>query len=77
MKRLYVRPVHQGDGVGRALVQTLIDVARDLGYRAVVLDVMSARLAAVRLYESSGFVTVEPFRTYPAHHHMRFYRRAL
>ncbi|MDQ2726482.1 MAG: GNAT family N-acetyltransferase [Actinomycetota bacterium] len=77
IKRLYVRPTHQCEGVGRVLVQTLLDIARDLGYRAVVLDVMSARPAAVGLYERSGFVAVQAFRTYPAHHGMRFYRRSL
>ncbi len=77
IKRLYVRPTHQCEGVGRVLVQTLLGIARDLGYRTVVLDVMSARPAAVRLYERSGFVAVEAFRTYPAHHRMRFYRRSL
>ena len=77
IRRLYVRPSHRCDGAGSVLVQTLINIACDLGYRAVVLDVMSARPAAIRLYERSGFVAVEPFRTYPARHHMLFYRRAL
>ncbi len=67
IKRLYVRPEGWRRGAGRALVSTLMDVARTLGYRDVLVDVVPQRLAAVRLYERLGFVQTEPFRQYEVH----------
>lgn len=64
IKRLYVRPGSQGRGIGRALTGGLLDVARTLGYNAVVLDVMPQRCGAIRLYKSFGFEQTAPFRDY-------------
>ena len=60
IKRLYVRPDHQHSGIGRALVETLLDVARNLGYDAVILNVIATRSAAIGLYENLGFTPTEP-----------------
>jgi GNAT superfamily N-acetyltransferase len=38
IKRMYVRPSSRGLGVGRAILQRLIDDARALGYRTIRLD---------------------------------------
>jgi GNAT superfamily N-acetyltransferase len=38
IKRMYVRPSARGRGVGRAILQRLIDDARALGYRTIRLD---------------------------------------
>ncbi len=76
IKRLYVRPAHQRSGTGRALVETLLDVAPELGYDAVILDVIATRSAAIGLYENLGFTPIEPYRSYPGFD-MRYYRLAL
>jgi ribosomal protein S18 acetylase RimI-like enzyme len=65
MKRLYVRPAHQGSGLGRTLVTTLIEEARGVGYRAMLLDTLPQMRAAQHLYESLGFRDVEPYRYNP------------
>lgn len=56
MKRLYVLPQGRGAGTGRRLVESLIDEARGLHYRAMRLDsVRGHHDSAIALYRSLGF----------------------
>jgi ribosomal protein S18 acetylase RimI-like enzyme len=52
---LYVLPQHRRRGIGRALLETVISRASELGVRQVNLSVANANEAAVLLYESCGF----------------------
>jgi GNAT superfamily N-acetyltransferase len=62
MKRLYVRDDFRGHGVGIALIERLLAVARAAGYTRVRLDTYPPRMAkAVSLYESLGFREIEPY----------------
>lgn len=65
MKRLYVRPAFRGRGIARLLAMNLIDAARDRGFRAMRLDTLPAMKPAMALYESLGFVDVDPYRFNP------------
>lgn len=56
MKRLFVRPAHQGHGAGRALAQRVIAEAQGAGYSTMMLDTLPFMLSAIRLYEALGFV---------------------
>ena len=56
MKRLFVRPAFRKLGVARLLVETLITEARSIGYSTMKLDTLPVLTAAIRLYESQGFV---------------------
>jgi len=55
VKRLYVRPEHRGDGIGRALVETLIEETRDDGYETLLMGLSPYHERAAALYESLGF----------------------
>lgn len=55
MAKLAVSPAAQGQGLGRKLVQTVLDYARAAGARRVVLVSSTKLVSALRLYESLGF----------------------
>lgn len=61
MKRLYVRPAFRGFGLGRLMVQALLDEAKRAAYSAVLLDTLDDMEAARGLYASFGFEEVPPY----------------
>jgi putative acetyltransferase len=65
MKRLYVRPAHQGHGCGLLLAQRALGWAADAGYTQMVLDSLPTMGSAQRLYERLGFRDVAPYRFNP------------
>ena len=61
IKRMYVRPGFQGKGLGRKILNALIEEARSIGYQRLRLDVGPYSVAARKLYETSGFIPIEPY----------------
>ena len=59
LKRVYVRPAGRGSGVGRQLVERMIDEARQAGYARMCLDVLPEFVAARQLYAALGFKPAE------------------
>jgi GNAT superfamily N-acetyltransferase len=57
LEDLYVEDAARGTGMGRALVATSLERARERGCRRVELDVNTGNPAARTLYESMGFAT--------------------
>jgi GNAT superfamily N-acetyltransferase len=55
MKRLFVRLSRHGGGIGRRLIERLIDEAKTMGYRTMVLDTLPHMRAAQHLYAGFGF----------------------
>lgn len=56
IKRMYVRPHARGRGIGRALLERLVDDARAEGYALLRLETMVFMTGAHALYRSLGFL---------------------
>ena len=61
MKRLYVRTGFRRLGLGRRLVERVLDGARVHGYDHVLLDTLDDMEAARTLYEDLGFTEIPPY----------------
>jgi GNAT superfamily N-acetyltransferase len=61
VKRMYVRPEKRRAGLGRALLEHLIETAKADGYNSIRLDSPDFMTAAHALYRSSGFVDIGPY----------------
>jgi phosphinothricin acetyltransferase len=55
---VYVDRAHQGNGVGRALLGELLDVARSHGFHAVMARIAAGHDASLALHRRFGFVHV-------------------
>lgn len=65
MKRLYVRPQFHGLHIGSVLVSRVIDEARTIGYRHLLLDTFPFLDVAMRMYEKLGFRYIPKYNDSP------------
>jgi putative acetyltransferase len=66
LKSMHTAEAARGRGVGRAMVEALVDVARAHGMRRVSIETgaTNAFAAALALYRGAGFEPCEPFGQY-------------
>jgi len=61
IKRMYVRPEFRNKGIGRELLEHLLDEAREIGYPRIRLDSARFMHEAHTFYKSFGFQEIEPY----------------
>jgi putative acetyltransferase len=79
IKSMRTAPSALGRGVGRAILHHIVGEARSRDYRRLSLETGSTEpfAAALRLYESEGFVSCGPFGDYEYTPFTRFFTREL
>lgn len=60
VKRLYVRPQHRGNGVGRQLMEQLHQKAAKRGMPRTILDVLPSRTKVIDFYRTLGYTDIDP-----------------
>lgn len=55
IKRMYIRPEYRGQGLGKELLNKLIEKAREFEYTVLRLDTADFMTVAQNLYRSAGF----------------------
>ncbi|NEQ45564.1 MAG: GNAT family N-acetyltransferase [Leptolyngbya sp. SIOISBB] len=58
LQKMYLLPAFRGAGLGVRLMQRLLSIAADYGYRGCYLETFDAMKSAIRLYQKSGFKTL-------------------
>jgi N-acetylglutamate synthase-like GNAT family acetyltransferase len=61
IKRMYIRPAYRGKSYGKALLQQLLQKAKEFGYHSVYLDSGRFMTTAHKLYRSFGFVECDVY----------------
>ena len=62
IKRMYVDPSFRRIGAGRAILKSLLDAAKETGYKKVRLDSIKFMEAAHSLYRSFGFKEISVYK---------------
>jgi GNAT superfamily N-acetyltransferase len=66
MKRLFLRSGFRDRGFGKVLLTRIIDEARSIGYKRMLLDTLPGKMdAAIRLYERFGFQDIPAYYDNP------------
>ena len=77
LKRMYVRPEYRGMGFARQMLDHLAEYARSQGVGLLRLETGIHQMAAIRLYERSGFRRIPSFGDYREDPLSRFYEKRL
>jgi putative acetyltransferase len=64
LKRMFVRPLHRGRSLGRALLSALEEKARTAGIRVMRLETASLLTEAIALYRSAGYRDIPQYGPY-------------
>jgi putative acetyltransferase len=64
--KMAVTPAFQGAGIGRKLLEAVIEAGRTMGARRLYLETNHTLTPAIRLYESVGFKHIPPERITPS-----------
>lgn len=65
VKRLYVRPYFRGHKLAIKLIEKIIDDAKKIGYKSMLLDTLPFLKEAIHLYKKLGFYEISSYNNNP------------
>lgn len=65
LKRLYVRPQFRGKKMGEKLLEVILQDAKDIGYKAMLLDTLPFLKSAIKMYRKRGFYEIPCYNDSP------------
>ncbi len=65
MKRLYVKPQFRGKKIASFLVKNIIEEARKIGYKYILLDTLPFLETAINMYKKYGFYEISSYNNSP------------
>jgi len=65
LKRLYLRPAFRGMHLSDLLVKRIINDAKEIGYKTILLDTLPFLTAAIALYKKHGFREIPKYNDSP------------
>jgi len=75
LKRMYVQPLHQHKGIGKALLEHALALAKTCGYTLIRLDTLNTMAPAMNLYKRNGFYEIPPYYFNPQQTAVYFERK--
>ncbi|WLS02029.1 GNAT family N-acetyltransferase [Shinella oryzae] len=77
VKRMFTRPAWQGQGVGRHVLDKILETAEREELKTLVLETGDQHPAAWAIYEKAGFIRCGPVLDYPDSPYSIFYQKQL
>jgi putative acetyltransferase len=77
VKRMFTRPAWQGQGVGRRVLDKIMETAEREELETLVLETGDQHPAAWAIYEKAGFTRCGPVLDYPDSPYSVFYQKQL
>jgi ribosomal protein S18 acetylase RimI-like enzyme len=65
MKRLFVNDKYKGKGIGKKLVEIIIEEAKNKSYEKMRLDTLRTMKNALKIYYKNNFYEIEPYYDNP------------
>lgn len=60
LRKMYIKKDCRHVGLGRFMLNTILDIAREKGFKKIYLETISPLKIAIALYKSVGFQAVQP-----------------
>jgi ribosomal protein S18 acetylase RimI-like enzyme len=61
LKRMFVKPAYQRQGIGKILLGKAVEMAKSCGYTCIRLDTLNYMAPAINLYKQNGFYETEAY----------------
>ena len=65
IKRMYVRPEFRGHHFGEIMLTKIIDDAKEIGYKYILLDTFPFLKRAIHMYKKYGFYEIPSYNGSP------------